>query len=264
MVRPVLPGARRVRNKASSTAAQSAAADPAPLFGKQLSGAAQAPPPAAVLANVAVFPALLVDQLNERPDGPVLAPLLSSLFPVTPGCEARFAADTLQSSTAIQDRAAALTAEIAERDLAARIARLADQLMNHAAPGLLARAKRALGQAVPLDAESVAAQIESLKRDLKTLLAPTQRLALQSASVLSALDASRSALELALPWLEPAATQRRLRLLDAAHAGCSLVPAQSRQLLDQLNEHGDRLQTLESATLPALRNALATRRLTQP
>jgi len=76
--------------------------------------------------------------------------------------------------------------------------------------------------------------------------------------------AGRTALTLAMPWLDPAAGPRRLRLIEAALAGCNLVPAQARQLLEQLNEHADRLETLESATLPALRNAQEARRLARP
>jgi len=272
MVEPVLPGARGPRRREPGEAAQAegagptvpGASAPAPLFGGRQAVAPDAPSPAAVLAAFEVLPAGLEAQLAQRPDGPALAPLLATLFPAAPGREDGFAAEALQGSRAIQERAAALTAEIAQRDLNGHLGRLADQLMDHAAPGLIERARRAFGKASRLDASAAMIRIEALKRDLKILLPPTQRLDREAAAVVKELDAGRTALTLAMPWLDPAAGPRRLRLIEAALAGCNLVPAQARQLLEQLNEHADRLETLESATLPALRNAQEARRLARP
>jgi hypothetical protein len=272
MVEPVLPGARGPRAR-SVPAIDELASVPRPLFGTTDKNAPSGPDftssggasPAAVLLAKDVLPPDLDRQLAGRPDGPLLAALLVTLFPVQPDSADVFAAQALQAARAVQERAAALTAEIAERDLNGRLNRLADDLMAQAAPGILERARRALGRARPLfDVEAVQARIDALKRELKIVMPPAARLAEQAAPALDELELSRAALNLARPWLDETAAARRLRLLEATYAGCNLVPAQARQLSDQLQEHADRLQTLESATLPTLRNIDATRRLNEP
>ena len=268
MTEPVLPGARGPRPRQEGDGAP-ATNVPQPLFGASRKGVAlemdQGAAPAAVLAATELFPPDLDRQLAQRADGPRLAAVLAGLFPVRPGREDVFASEALQVARAVQERAAALTAEIAERDLNGRLGRLTDSLMAQAAPGLLERARRALGSApASFDAEAASAQIEALRRELKIVLPPAERLAEQAAPALDELVLARDALQVATPWLDAAAASRRVRLLEATHAGCSLVPAQARQLVAQLREHADRLETLESATLPAVRNMRATRRLAGP
>jgi hypothetical protein len=275
MVEPVLPGARgpRVTQKeqredsgpAPDPGAQ--ASTPQPLFGASAKGVAVAragaTAPAAVINAADVLPAELEQLLTGRPDGPRLAAVLTGLFPVHGGAEDVFGADALQAARAVQERAAALTAEIAERDLNGRLTQLTENLMAQAAPGLLERTRRAFGgRAAGFDVQTAEAEVAALQRELKIVRPPAERLTQQAAPALAELDLCVAALEAAQPWLDKTAAGRRQRLLEAARAGCSLVPAQARQLADQLREHADRLQTLESATLPSLRNVQATRRLT--
>jgi hypothetical protein len=277
VVEPVLPGARGPRatrkegapdpaagaNDATAPAASSA---PAPLFGASATGIAKAraaaTSPGAVISEADALPPELERQLAGREDGPRLAALVTTLFPVIKGSEDRFGAEALESARAVQERAAALTAEIAQRDLNGRLARLTETLMGHAAPGFMERARRALGgKAAGLDVAAIEQEMAALQRELKIVLPPAEGLARQAAPSLADLESCAAALNLARPWLDTGAVDRRVRLLEAARAGCSLVPAQAKQLVEQLREHAERLQTLESATLPSLRNVEATREL---
>jgi hypothetical protein len=215
-----------------------------------------------VLSVAGILPAEVLAQLAARADGPRLAPLLAQLFLAAPGREDDFAAEALREARLVQERAALLTADVARRDLHGRVARLAEHLMGHASPPWKDRLRRALGGGErSLDGGQVRAELLAIQRELKSVLAPSERLVREAEPALEELALCRAALELAQPWLDATAAARRLRLLDAAHNGCSLVPAQARHVALQLEELADRLQTIEHATLPAVLNAQAARRL---
>lgn len=234
------------------------ASEPAPLFGPGRKGQA----PGAVLSVAGILPAEVLAQLAARAEGPRLAPLLATLFPVAQGREDDFATEALRDARLVQERAATLTADVARRDLHGRVARLAERLMDHASPTWKDRMRRALGGGErSLDGGQVRAELLAIQRELNIVLAPAERLVREAEPALEELALCRAALELAQPWLDAAGAARRLRLLEAAHNGCGLVPAQARHLVLQLEELADRLQTVENATLPAVLNAQAARRL---
>lgn len=265
MVEPVLPGARGPGKVEESGAAPLPAAagetprasEPAPLFGAGRKGQA----PFAVLSVSAILPPEILQQVATREDGPRLAPLLAGLFPAAPGREDDFGADALRAARQLQERAAELTADVARRDLHGRVGRLAERLMDHAAPGWADRVRRAFGGGQPLDGAKVRADILAIQRELSIVMAPTERLAHESAPVVEDLALCCAALQMAQPWLDQTAAARRQRLLEAAHNGCGMVPTQARHLALQLEELLERLRTVENATLPALLNADAARRL---